>query len=96
MFSLALRPRVCGLGFTGLEGIWDGSLGLPHTLQVEGIKNICGFVLSCVVLVRESDYSSVLPRDGVAPDTCEVVSARLFTEPHNSATSKRTVLMEFS
>ena len=42
-------------GFVGQEGIWGGSLGLSHILQVEGVKNICGFVLSCVVLVRESD-----------------------------------------
>lgn len=42
-------------GFTGQQGMWGGSLDLPCTLQVEGVKNVCGFVLRCVVLVRERD-----------------------------------------
>lgn len=46
-----LFPPPCN----GQAGIGGGSSGLPHILEVEGIKNIHGFVLSCVMLVREND-----------------------------------------
>lgn len=43
----------------GQERIWGGSLGLPHILEVEGVKNIHAYVLSCVVSSERVIYHSL-------------------------------------